>query len=239
VLANIDGVDEAFPADKVLLATGRKPNVEDLGLERAGLSVDGSGIPTDGHMRTTMPNIFAVGDVTGRSLLAHIASHQGIIAAETIAGCSTHTFDDRIVPAAIFTHPEIASVGLRESDATAQGIAVRIGRFPFAASGRAHASGETAGFVKIVAAHASGEVLGAHVVGPHAGDLIAEASLAMRLHATLDDLVATIHVHPTFSEAMLEAASAAQGTPIHVPRGRGQATGDRRQDIAGERRIPS
>ena len=113
VLASIEGADEAFPADRVLVATGRKPNVEGLGLDRGGLNVDGSGIPTDGHMRTPVPNIFAVGDVTGRSLLAHVASHQGIVAAETIAGCSRHAFDDRIVPAAIFTHPEIASVGIQ------------------------------------------------------------------------------------------------------------------------------
>ena len=224
VLATVNGTDEAFRADTVLVATGRRPNVEGLGLERAGVRVEAHGVAVDGHMRTSAANVFAVGDVTGRSLLAHVASHQGIIAAETIAGRAWHTFDDRIVPAAIFTHPEIASVGLREVDAAAHGVPVRVGRFPFAASGRAHASGETTGFVKIIAAAESGEVLGAHIVGQSAGDLIAEAALAMRLHATLDDIAATIHVHPTFSEAMLEAAWAARGTPIHV---RGQAGGDR------------
>ncbi len=150
--------------------------------------------------------------------MAHVASHQGIIAAEAIAGREPEGFDERIVPAAIFTHPEIASVGRREREATDQGIAIRVGRFPFAASGRAQASGESTGFVKVVAREETGEVLGAHIVGQNAGDLIAEATLGMRLHATLDDLAATIHVHPTFSEALMEAAWAGLGTPIHIPR---------------------
>jgi dihydrolipoamide dehydrogenase len=225
VVASVEGTERTVEADVVLTAVGRRPNVEGLGLEKAAVRYDKRSIPTDTHMRTNVPNIFAVGDVTGRFLLAHVASHQGIIAAETIAGRDGDAFDERIIPAAIFTHPEIASVGLREREASDQGIPVRIGRFPLAASGRAQAAGDTAGFVKLVARQDSGEVLGGHVVGPSAGELVAEVALAMRLHATLDDLAATIHIHPTFSEAVMEAAWAAQGTPIHIPRMRVRASG--------------
>lgn len=216
VLATVDGGERAFPADTVLAAVGRRPNVDGLNLDAAGLPLDPRGIATDEHMRTAVPHIFAVGDVTGRTVLAHVATHQGTIAAETIAGRKGISFDERIVPSAIFTHPEIASVGLLERHAHEQGVAVTIGRFPFAASGRAAASGEAAGFVKIIADQSSGEVLGVHIIGPGAGDLIAEASLAIRMRATLHDLSATIHVHPTFSEGLLEAAWAAAGTPLHI-----------------------
>jgi dihydrolipoamide dehydrogenase len=218
VVATVSGDERVFETDIVLAAVGRRPNVEKLGLEHVGVEVGKRTLPTDPHMRTNVPNIYAVGDVTGSFLLAHVASHQGIIATETIAGRDNGGFDERAVPAAIFTHPEIASVGLREREAVDQGIGVRVGRFPFAASGRAQASGDSTGFVKIVARDDSGEVLGVHIVGQSAGDLIAEASLAIRLHATIDDLAETIHVHPTFSEAVMEAAWAAAGTPIHIPR---------------------
>jgi dihydrolipoamide dehydrogenase len=227
VIASVSGTEQSYAAEIVLLAVGRRANVDGLGLEAGGVQVDGRTVPTDACMRTNVSNIFAVGDVTGRFLLAHVASHQGIIAAETIAGHSTEGFDDRIVPAAIFTHPEIASVGLREQEAKNQGIGVQTGRFPFAASGRAQASGESSGFVKIVAREGSGEILGVHIVGSNAGDLIAEASLAMRLHATIEDLAHTIHIHPTFSESVMEAAWAAAGNPIHIPRGSGLGTGGR------------
>lgn len=226
VVATVAGEERVYEADTVLAAVGRRANVEELGLESAGVYVDPRAVPTDAFMRTNVPNIFAVGDVTGRFLLAHVASHQGIVAAETIAGRDAEPFDDRIVPAAIFTHPEIASVGLREREAADSGIGVRVGRFPFAATGRSQASGESTGFVKIVAREDSGEILGVHIVGPSAGDLIAEACLAMRLHATIDDLARTIHVHPTFSESMMEAAWAAAGAPIHIP-ARGSGVRDR------------
>jgi dihydrolipoamide dehydrogenase len=223
--ALVNGDERAYAADTVLAAVGRRANIEDLGLQNAGVSIEGNGIQTDSFMRTNVPNVFAVGDVTGRFLLAHVASHQGVIAAETIAGRESEGFDDRVVPGAIFTHPEIASVGLGEQEAADRGLPVRIGRYPFAASGRAQASGDATGFVKIIAHQDSGEVLGVHIVGSSAGDLIAEACLAMRLHATIDDLAHTIHVHPTFSESIMEAAWVAAGTPIHVPRSRGQGSG--------------
>jgi dihydrolipoamide dehydrogenase len=244
VVAAVDGGERAFPADTVLVAVGRRPNVEALNLDAAGVQWDRRGIPTDSHMRTNVPQIYAVGDVRGGFLLAHVATHQGIIAAQAIAGGEGRegtpspppsprgrgslappsprgrgslAFDETIVPSAIFTDPELASVGLREREATEQGIAVRIGRFPFAASGRAAASGEPVGFVKLVAEESSGRVLGVHIVGHGASDLIGEASLALRMGATLEDLAATIHVHPTFSEALGEAAWAAAGLPLHMP----------------------
>ncbi|MBM2810205.1 MAG: pdhD, partial [Chloroflexi bacterium] len=228
VVATVDGSEAAFPVDTVLMAVGRRPNVGGLNLEAAGVVAEPRFISTDANMRTNVPNIFAVGDVTGRFLLAHVASHQGIVAAETIAGHGDqHRFDERIIPGAIFTHPEIASVGLRERQADELGIPTTIGRFPFAAIGRPLASGESGGFVKLIAHAETRVLLGAHIVGPSAGDLIAEAALAMRLNATIDDLAATIHVHPTFSEAMLEAAWATLGTPVHIPRSRPRrAAGD-------------
>ncbi len=213
----VNDAEQIFEADTVLAAVGRRPNVDSLGLEEAGVRFDKRSVPTDAFMRTNVPNVYAVGDVTGRFLLAHVASHQGIVAAEAIAGRAQEGFDERVVPGAIFTHPEIASVGLREREAAGQGIAIRIGRYPHAASGRAQASGEPGGFVKLIAREDSGEILGAHIVGQNAGDLIAEASLAMRLRATIDDLANTIHVHPTFSESVMEAAWATAGTPIHIP----------------------
>lgn len=216
VVAAANGRQESFPADLVLAAVGRRPNVEGLNLAAAGVRVEPWGIPTDRGIRTNVPHIYAVGDVTGRSFLAHVASHQGIVAAETIAGEGA-PFDDRAVPAVIFTDPEIASVGLREQDAARQYPAVRVGRFPLAASGRAWASGETDGFAKIIASADSGQVLGVHLICPRAGDLIAEGALAIRLGATLQDLAHTIHPHPTFSEVLMEAAWAALGSPIHIP----------------------
>jgi dihydrolipoamide dehydrogenase len=217
VVVAVEGEERVLPADVVLAAVGRRPNVAALGLSAAGVDWNARSIPTDPYMRTNVAHILAIGDATGRSLLAHAATHQGMIAAETIAGHDVAPFDPRLVPGAIFTDPEIASIGLKEADARAQGMPVTVARFPFLASGRAVASGETTGFVKIVADESSGEVLGVHIVGSRAGDLIGEASLAMRLHATVSDLADTIHVHPTFSEALLEAAWVGLGTPLHVP----------------------
>jgi dihydrolipoamide dehydrogenase len=221
VVAGVGAETLVVDTDVVLVAVGRRPHTDGLGLLEAGVEADARRIPTDPYGRTNVAHIFAIGDVTGRFLLAHTAAHQGIIAAEVIAQRQPEPFDDRIIPAAIFTHPEVASVGLREQEAVAAGRTVRTGRFPFAASGRAQASGQAAGFVKLVADAESGEILGAHIIGPNAGDLISEISLGMRLHATIDDLAATVHIHPTFSEALHEAAMLAAGTPIHVPPRRG------------------
>jgi dihydrolipoamide dehydrogenase len=216
VIVEAEQGQSTIAADFVLTAVGRHANLEGLGLDAAGLSVDGRRIETDGHMRTSAPHIYAVGDVTGRSLLAHAAVHQAHVAVDTIAGRDTRPFDSHAVPAAIFTHPEVASVGLRERDATAQGIPVTVARFPFAALGRAVATAQIEGYVKVIADERSGKLLGAHIIGAHAGDLIGEASLAIHLGATVQDVASAIHVHPSFSEAFAEACAVAAGYPLHV-----------------------
>ncbi|MBM4438364.1 MAG: dihydrolipoyl dehydrogenase [Actinobacteria bacterium] len=200
----------------VLMATGRRPNVRDLGLEPAGVRFSPQGITVDAQLQTTAPGVYAIGDVTGKKQLAHVASHQGIVAAENALGHPA-AFDDRAVPACTFTHPEIASVGLTEAEARTRHGDVAVGRFPFQALGRARAHGDTDGFVKIVAGARHGEVLGVHILGPAASDLISEGVLAIQLEATLDDLRAAIHAHPTFPEATAEAAWAAIGAPLHLP----------------------
>jgi len=217
VVAQVGEAESSFLADVVLVAIGRRPNVGGLDLSSAGVEWTDRGIPIDGAMRTNIAHIYAIGDVTGQSLLAHAATHQAMTAVDTILGRPTYPFDPINVPAAIFTVPEVASIGLREAQAQERGVPVVVARFPFAAAGRAAAANETTGFVKILAAEADRKVLGVHIVGGPAGDLIGEASLAIRLGATLDDLASTMHVHPTFSEALLEAAWVGMGTPLHVP----------------------
>ncbi|MFO7245463.1 MAG: dihydrolipoyl dehydrogenase [Thermaerobacter sp.] len=212
------GQEETFTvdADRVLVCVGRRPNSEGLGLDRAGVRVDDRGfIPVDQQMRTSAPHIFAIGDVVGGAMLAHKASHEGIVAAEVIAG-EPAAFEPAAIPAVIFTDPEIASVGLTETQAEAQGYQVMVGRFPFAASGRALTTGESEGFVKVVADASSHVVLGVHIVGHGASDLIGEGALAVEMAARLEDLALTIHPHPTLPESIMEAAEAALGQPIHV-----------------------
>jgi dihydrolipoamide dehydrogenase len=206
----------AVEASHVLMATGRRPNVADVGLEEVGVSCAPQGVQVDDHMRTNYPTIYAVGDVTGQKLLAHVASHQGIVAAENALGHEA-VYDDRVVPACTFTYPEIASVGLTEAQARERHGEVLVGRFPFQALGRARANGDTDGFAKVVAGARHGEVLGVHVIGPGASDIISEGALAIRLEATLDDLRETVHAHPTFPEAIYEAAWVALGQPLHLP----------------------
>ncbi|MFI9633944.1 dihydrolipoyl dehydrogenase [Nocardia sp. NPDC051929] len=204
-------------ADVVLVGVGRRPNTADLGLDRAGIDTDPRGfIPVDERLSTGVEHVYAIGDVTGRALLAHVASHQGLTAADVIAGHPAH-IDYTAIPAATFTHPEIASVGLTEAKARAAGHDVVTARFPFAALGRAKTFGETDGFVKIVAGQRHREVLGVHIIGPSASDLITEGALAIALEATLDELADTIHAHPTLGEIGMEAAMAGLGLPVHIP----------------------
>ncbi|WP_063003816.1 dihydrolipoyl dehydrogenase [Nocardia salmonicida] len=203
-------------ADVVLVGVGRAPNTAELGLDVAGIATDARGfIEVDDRLRTGVEHVYAIGDVTGRALLAHVASHQGITAAEVIAGHDAH-IDYSVIPAATFTHPEIASVGLTEEAARAAGHEVITAKFPFAALGRAKTFGETDGFIKIVAGQAHQEVLGVHIIGPSASDLIAEGALAISLEATLDELADTIHAHPTLGEIGMEAAMAGLGLPVHI-----------------------
>src|ERR1700730_2797078 len=210
-------------ADQVLLAVGRSPYTEGLGAEEAGVKLERGRVVVDEHLRTTADGVWAIGDVIGGIMLAHIASYEGICAVENIAGGADRVPDYHAAPNCIYTDPEIAHVGLGEKEAKEKGLEVKIGRFPFAASGRALTLGQSEGFVKVVADARSGVLVGAHIIGPRATDLIAEATLAVQNGLTLEQLDLTIHAHPTLPEALMEAALAAQGRAIHIPNRRTQS----------------
>ncbi len=207
----------AIDADKILLSVGRRPNTEGLGLEALGVALDRRGfITADDHLRTNVPGIYAIGDVIGGMMLAHKATKEGEVVAEVIAGHKA-AFDVRTIPAVVFTDPEIAATGLTEDEAKAKGHGkLKVGKFPFAALGRALSVNDTEGFVKVVADAGTGELLGVHIVGNGASDLISEAALAIEMGAVADDLRLTIHPHPTLSEAVMEAAAAALGEAVHI-----------------------
>ena len=211
------GGEVEIEAGRVLVAVGRRPNVEDLGLEAAGVRFDKSGIAVDAQMQTNVPGVYAVGDVTGGPLLAHVAMRGGEVAVENALGHAA-AFDAKTVPWCVYTDPEVASVGLTEAQAREEGYDVQVGRFPLTASGRALTYGETDGFVKVVSEARFGEVLGLHILAPHASEMIHEGGLALALEATLDELVATVHGHPTLGEAVREAVLAARGGALHLPR---------------------
>jgi len=211
-----DGKELTTDVDYVLVSVGRKPNSTELGLEIAGVEVDQKGfVKVDRQLRTTTPDIFAIGDVVGGPLLAHKASREGIVAAEVISGLNS-SFDNIAIPSAIFTDPEIAVVGMTTAETVSKGIQSRTGKFPFNANGRALASLETEGFTKILAEKESGGVLGIGIVGQEASDLISEATLAIEMGATLEDIALTIHPHPTLPETIMEAAENALGKAIHI-----------------------
>jgi dihydrolipoamide dehydrogenase len=212
-----DGKDEqTVEADNVLIGVSRRPNTLDLGLDRTGVQTDKRGyINVDDQLRTNVDRVFAIGDVVGKVLLAHVATHQGLVAAGVIAG-HDERIDYKAVPAATFTHPEVASVGLTEAKAREAGHDVVLGKFPFAALGRAQTYGSTEGLIKVVADKKYGEVLGVHIIGPSASDLIPEGVLALQLEATLEDVANTIHAHPTLGEGSMEASMVALGLPVHV-----------------------
>lgn len=202
-------------ADKVLISVGRRPNSSDIGIEKAGVEVDQKGyIKVDSHLRTNVRGIYAVGDVIGGLQLAHVASEEGKIAAENIAG-KNKEMDYSVVPWAVFTSPEIGTVGINEAQAGKKNIKVCTGIFPFSSSGKAYISGETEGFIKVVTDSETGEILGAQMVGPRATDLVHEIAVAMKGEILVDDLVSTIHAHPTFSESVLEAAEDCFGIATH------------------------
>ncbi len=219
------GAAHAIPADRVLVTVGRRPASGGLGLEAAGVALDERGfIRVDHAMRTSVPHIYAIGDLTGPPLLAHKASRQGLVAAEAASGRPA-AMDVEVIPAVVFTDPEIATAGLTESEARAQGYEVAVGRFPFGASGRALAQGRGEGLAKVVADRESGVLLGVHLVGHEAGSLIGEAGLALELGATATDLALTVHAHPTLPEVLMEAAEVALGFPIHVPKANPSGSG--------------
>ncbi len=211
-----DGKEAAFDAEKILVTVGRRPNSDQLGLEATGVKTDQHGyIQVDKRMQTNIPGIFAIGDVVGPPMLAHKASKEGIVAAEVIAGMSSEA-DFHAIPGVIFTDPEIATVGLTETQAKEKGHDTIVGKFPFTALGRALLAGETEGFVKIVADKSSDVILGVHIVGAEASDMISEAALAIEMGATLEDVGFTIHPHPTLPESIMEASEAAKGKAIHI-----------------------
>ena len=211
-----DGKEQTIVVDTVLVAVGMRPSSKGLGLEKVGVTVDQRGfVPTDKFCRTNVPSIYAIGDVSGPPLLAHKATKEGEIAAEVIAGHKAEK-DWVAIPGAIFTDPEIATVGLTEAEAKAKGLEVSIGKFPFSVLGKAMAMNETEGFVKIVADKKTKQVLGVHIVGPEASTMISEASLSLEMAAFLEDLSLTIHPHPTLGESLMEAAAHARGAAIHI-----------------------
>jgi dihydrolipoamide dehydrogenase (EC 1.8.1.4) len=213
---NEDGEESTYDAEKVLVAVGRQPVSESLDPENAGVELTENGfIETDDQTRTNVENIFAVGDVAGEPMLAHKASKEGIVAAEVIAG-EPAALDQQAVPAAVFTDPEIATVGMTEAEAEEAGFEPKVGQFPFRANGRSLTTGESEGFVRIVAEAQAGFILGAQIVGPEASELIAELALAVEMGATLEDVASTIHTHPTLAEAVMEAAENADDQAIHT-----------------------
>ncbi len=207
----------AMAADIALVSVGRKVVSDGLGIEKTAVKVGDKGaIVVNGKMETNVPGIYAIGDVTGQFLLAHVASHQGIIAAANATGQEAHMHYNA-VPAVIFTHPEIATVGMTEEMAETAGRAVSIGKFPFQALGKSVATIEVEGFVQVISDKKTGEILGAQAIGHEAASLIAEMALAIHNELTLTEVSDTIHAHPTLPEAWMEAALIAEGTPIHFP----------------------
>lgn len=210
-----DGTQSTITVDRVLVAVGRRPNSSGLGLENAGVEVDSRGFITAGpSLETNVPGIYAIGDVAGMPLLAHKAMKEGLVAAEHAAGQKSEY--DTIVPSVIYTNPELATVGMTEAEAREAGHEVRVGRFPLAASGRALTMNVDGGIVKLVGDAGTDLLLGFHMVGPGAGELVAEAALAIEMGATLTDLALTQHAHPTLSEAIMEAAEQAHAQAIHT-----------------------
>lgn len=211
-----NGKNEVIEADKILVAVGRRPNTESLGLDAIGLKTVHAGfLEVNEKMQTSVEHVYAIGDVVAGLMLAHRASHMGKVAAEVIAGRAS-AFDNLAVPSVVFSDPEIASVGLSEAAAKEKGYQVKSGVFPFRALGRAMTLGETEGLTKVITDEEYGTVLGVHIIGPHASDLISEGALAVESGSHFDDLSLTIHAHPTLTEGIVEAAEAMENKAIHI-----------------------
>ena len=215
-VTDADGSVSEIECDKVLVAIGVQGNTEDIGLEVAGVNTERGYITVDDEMRTNVPGIFAIGDVTGKLPLAHVASAQGVIAAEVIAGMNPMPLDYSLMPRATYCRPQIASFGLTEQQAIDAGYSFKVGRFPMAASGKALAMGEPNGMVKLVVDSEVGELLGAHIIGPEATELLGEVGLSRLLEGTTTELGWLVHPHPTISETIKEAALAVEGEAIHI-----------------------
>ena len=211
-----EGKTETLTADQVLMAVGRAAKTRGLGLEALSVATERGFVTVSPMMETSVKGIYAIGDMAGHQMLAHKAMAEGVVAAETIAGRSPAPVDYGNVPSCTYCRPQVASIGVTEAAARESGREITVGKFPFTASGKAVALGETDGFVKVVADKTTGEILGAHIVGPEATELIHEFAVGRTLEATLEELIHTIHAHPTLSEASLEATLAALGHPIHI-----------------------
>ena len=207
--------EEELSADKVLIGIGSAANIDNLGLERAGVAIEGGFVQIDEQMRTSAPNIYAIGDVTGKLPLAHVASAQGVAAVERIAGREPPPLEYQKMPRCTYCQPQVASLGLTEAQARAAGIDVKVGSFPYRGNGKALAIGRTGGLVKLVSDSATGEIVGYHIIGQDATELLAEATLGSALEATPRELGWTVHAHPTLSEVVKEAALAVDGEAIH------------------------
>ena len=217
VVVSVDGQETTLEAEQALMAIGFKPNSLNIGLEEVGVELtDRKFVKINEKMQTSVPNIYAIGDVTGQLLLAHVASAMGVIAAENIAGVETITLDYRMMPRATYSQPQVASFGYTEVQAKEAGYDIKIGRFPFQPNGKALGLGETAGFVKIITDAKYGEILGAHMIGPDVSELLPELTLAQRMELTTAEIARNVHAHPTLSEAILEAAEGAEGHAIHI-----------------------
>jgi dihydrolipoamide dehydrogenase len=210
------GQKQTLEVDCVLVAAGRAPLTDNIGLETVGIALEKGFIKVNAQLQTNVAGYYAIGDVAGPPLLAHKGSREGMVAAEVIAGQKPHAIDYTNVPGATYCHPEVASIGLTEEACKAQKLEYKVGRFPFSASGRARGTGETDGFVKIIAGKQYGEILGAHIVGAHATELIHELAVARANEYTVEEIELAIHAHPTMAEAVGEAALDAMGRVVHI-----------------------
>lgn len=209
--------EKALEAEQAMIAVGFRPNTQNIGLEEAGVKLSQRGfVEIDERMATNVPGIWAIGDVTGQLLLAHVASAQGVIAAENIAGVETIKLDYKMMPRATYSHPQVASFGYTEAEARELGHEIKVGRFPFQANGKALGLGDYAGWVKIITDARYGEILGAHMVGPDVSELLPELTLAQMMELTAAEVGRNVHAHPTLSEALMEAAEAAVGHAINI-----------------------
>ncbi len=211
-----DGQTEMIPAEKALMAIGVQPNSENIGLEAAGVKTERDWITVDETMRTNLPSVYAIGDVTGIMPLAHVASAQAIVAVESIAGLDPEPLVYANIPSCTYASPEVASVGLTEAQAREEGYDVKTGQFPFRANGKALAINDYEGFIKIVSDAQYDQILGVHMIGPHVTDMIAEATGMIRLETTTEELAHTVHPHPTLSEVVMETAHVVMGQAIHI-----------------------
>src|SRR5512147_582600 len=217
VKVSAEGKETTLEADQALVAIGFRPNSKGFGLEVVGVKLSDRGfVEIKEKMQTSMPNIYAIGDVTGKLMLAHVGSAMGIVAAENIAGAETITLDYEMMPRATYSQPQVASFGLTEAQAKERGYTIKVGRFPFQPNGKALGLGDYAGFVKIVVDEKYGEILGAHMIGPEVTELLPELTLARMMEQTPHEIARNVHAHPTLSEVLMEAAHGAEGQPIHI-----------------------